>query len=203
MENNKSVYKNIVVYFLLLLLIFSCGIIEEDEYHNIPEDEKFKFEEGSILSYTNNDNDTIIFLISHKINYTHRESSGGTDAGGPFIDYEVEEVYLCPIGIDTCDVYYTDVTFHSSIPSGCDLCFIISHGKIYWKDQWFTMYDDSVQHMNNMLIKGKNYSDVYKLVLKTVLQDTLIKDIYYNYNYGILKYVTENGKLFELLPHEE
>jgi len=166
--------KNILI-ILVVILLTNCGM--GDIYYNIPENEKPVYEVGDLLIYKSN-TDLYDTLVVKKKKITYEDSDKR-------YYYEYIELYFAKLEAPT--EYYGYTRRYTFV-------------RINWNDysnSFGTLSSGFPEPTTTLTIGNHFYPQVFEF------HDTKssIKKIYYTHKYYIIKYITEDDVVWELINY--
>jgi len=197
----------------MLLITLGC---EEQIILPLQNNEVFKFPQKTILIYKSNDNEldtAIVDTISHRVygenisswnkyvsehmevtlHFTHDQQyiDHYDSIRGPYYDCRRKNHW------DYCDSLYNLSEYDLYVR------FFVEHDSRYNGLDWKKLPYFRLRYYDNnheMVISGKSYNGVFILERDTAFKDPMIqvKRIYYNYEYGILRYENLDSSIYDL-----
>ena len=167
----------ICIIISLPIILLSCN-----EYDDIPDNMRFKFQEGDTLIFKCNCMEYDTFVVNH-INYWYNVTDKQYYS-------ERGEIYYKYIGKDPND----SLLFKNNYIEISTYSLYLSWGDFKYRKRFSDLPEDTINNVE--------FGSAYDLQIdSTKYIETDIYRIHYHGNYGVLKYWFRNGKEFELWKH--
>lgn len=211
--------KQLISYFVLLLFLNGCF---EHDYFYLSEHEKYLFEEGDTLIYKSNLNnfDTLVVdyygIGSYPDRNAYPEYHEGQTVELHFLhDKPLINVYDSILALNIeCgrNNYYSEDTIPEQNCSD-----LYNHDSLYMSVRFYISTEREIETLrwkrhpvfeltecsgdNILTINDTEYNWVYILECDETFIDSniLFKKLFFNFNYGILRYENNNSEVFEFV----